>query len=159
MPDVEDVAHYFLELEGDAGEISNLKLQKLVYYAQGFSLALRGQPLFDAAIEAWMHGPVVPGLYRRFRDYGSNPIPPSAEFDSSVLSADERHLIEEVFDVYGSTQPGSSVSSPMKKILGAKTMLRASTVARFHQRVVDQLIPDTKLSFSSATAGASPSLN
>ncbi|WP_277963588.1 hypothetical protein [Pseudomonas sp. RIT-To-2] len=64
MPDLEDVAHYFLELEGDAGEISNLKLQKLVYDAQGFSLALRGQPLFDAAIEC--SGQLIPDTASSF---------------------------------------------------------------------------------------------
>lgn len=101
MPSSIDVAEYFLLLEGDGGEISNLKLQKLVYYAQGFSLALLGEPLFDEPIEAWMHGPVVPGLYHRFNKYGSNPIPPSSEFDVSVLSRDQKRLIEEVFDVYG----------------------------------------------------------
>jgi uncharacterized phage-associated protein len=101
MPSSIDVAGYFLYLEGEHGEISNLKLQKLVYYAQGFSLALLNEPLFEDRIEAWMHGPVVPGLYHRFRDFGSNPIPPSNDFDPSVFSRDQRRLIQEVFDVYG----------------------------------------------------------
>src|SRR5450631_518283 len=54
------VADYFLSLvDEEAGDsLSNLKLQKLVYYAQGFSLALTGKRLFDEAIEAWEHGPV-----------------------------------------------------------------------------------------------------
>ncbi|XEG74007.1 DUF4065 domain-containing protein [Pseudomonas sp. abacavir_1] len=101
MPSSRDVAEYFLLLEGEGGEISNLKLQKLVYYAQGFSLALLGEPLFDEPVEAWMHGPVVPELYRRFSGFGANPIPPANDFDPTVLSRDQRRLIEEVFDVYG----------------------------------------------------------
>ncbi|MFF7710228.1 type II toxin-antitoxin system antitoxin SocA domain-containing protein [Pseudomonas sp. NPDC007930] len=101
MPKCIDVAEYLLMLEGEAGEMSNLKLQKLVYYAQGFSLALRNEALFEEPIEAWMHGPVVPSLYRNFRDYGANPIPPSPNFDPSVLSQAQRHLVEEVFSVYG----------------------------------------------------------
>ena len=50
-----DVAQYFLaQMDEDAGDlISNLKLQKLVYYAQGFALALYGRPLFPERIEAW----------------------------------------------------------------------------------------------------------
>jgi uncharacterized phage-associated protein len=60
------VAEFFLaktdEDEGDL--ISNLKLQKLCYYAQGLALAVRDQPLFPEPIEAWLHGPVVPTLYR-----------------------------------------------------------------------------------------------
>ncbi len=101
MPRSLDVAEYFLLLEGDEGEISNMKLQKLVYYAQGFSLALTGKPLFDEPIEAWMHGPVVADLYHRFSEFGGNPIPLSNTFNPSVLSRDHRALIEEVFDVYG----------------------------------------------------------
>ncbi|EOG4614330.1 Panacea domain-containing protein [Pseudomonas aeruginosa] len=101
MPSSRDVAEYFLLLEGEGGEISNLKLQKLVYYAQGFSLALLGEPLFDEPIEAWMHGPVVKSLYRQFSRFGSNPIDPLNDFDDSVLSRDQKRLIEEVFDVYG----------------------------------------------------------
>ena len=57
-----DAADYFLsKIDEDAGDvITNLKLQKLVYYAQGFSLALCGRPLFAERIEAWQHGPVCP---------------------------------------------------------------------------------------------------
>lgn len=57
-----DVAAYFLwldnEREGDG--ISNMKLQKPAYYAQGFHLALFDTALFDERVEAWDHGPVVP---------------------------------------------------------------------------------------------------
>ena len=53
-----DVAEYFLsKSEVDAGDvITNLKLQKLVYYAQGFSLAINNRPLFNEQIRAWQHG-------------------------------------------------------------------------------------------------------
>lgn len=101
MPRSVDVAEYFLLLEGNEGEITNMKLQKLVYYAQGFSLALTGVPLFQEPIEAWMHGPVVPDLYNRFSGFGANPIQPSNSFNPSVLTRDQRALIEEVFEVYG----------------------------------------------------------
>jgi len=101
MPRSIDVAEYFLILEGDDGEISNMKLQKLVYYAQGFSLALLGKPLFDDPIEAWMHGPVVPSLYRRYSNFGASPIPPANDFDPTVFTREQCRLIEEVFDVYG----------------------------------------------------------
>ncbi len=64
-----DVAEYFLSLaDEEAGDfLSNLKLQKLVYYAQGFHLALFNRPLFMAAIHAWQHGPVVPELYHAYK--------------------------------------------------------------------------------------------
>jgi uncharacterized phage-associated protein len=54
---------HFLKLsQPDIGDvISNLKLQKLLYYAQGFYLAIYGKALFEEDIVAWEHGPVVRG--------------------------------------------------------------------------------------------------
>lgn len=99
-----DVANYFLsQSSDDAGDlISNLKLQKLVYYAQGFSLALLGKPLFEEEIEAWMHGPVVPELYRKYRDHGSEGIPAPADFDPSEhFNKQQIALLREVNEMYG----------------------------------------------------------
>ncbi len=45
------------ETEEDT-DVSNLRVQKLLYYAQGHYLAAKGIPLFDEAIQAWSHGPV-----------------------------------------------------------------------------------------------------
>lgn len=98
-----DVARYFLSLvnaeEGDL--MSNLKLQKLVYYAQGFHLALNGAPLFPEPIEAWTHGPVVPELYHSFKEYGGGPIPTVTDLDFSRYSPEVRELLDEVYSVYG----------------------------------------------------------
>lgn len=98
-----DVADYFLsrcdEESGDT--ISNLKLQKLVYYAQGFSLALLGEPLFENKIEAWMHGPVVPDLYQKYKSFGNSALPPPDSFDAEKLSEGQLGLLEEVWDVFG----------------------------------------------------------
>ena len=101
MPTSHDVAKYFLSVEGDEGEISNLKLQKLVYYAQGFSLALLDEPLFNEPIEAWMHGPVVASLYHRYSPYGSTSIPAPAQFDAAVFTREQRRLLDDVYEVYG----------------------------------------------------------
>lgn len=97
------VAEYFLsKTEDGAGEgITNLKLQKLVYYAQGFSLAIFGHPLFEEDIEAWAHGPVVPELYRNYKIYGSESIPPPSRFDDSCIDVDDASLLDEVYEVFG----------------------------------------------------------
>lgn len=55
-------------------DLTNLKLQKVLYYAQGHYLANQGQPLFSEDIQAWSHGPVVPGVYHRFKRFGSAPL-------------------------------------------------------------------------------------
>lgn len=54
---------------------TNLKLQKLLYYSQGWFVAITGDALFEDNIEAWVHGPVVPPVFRRFRDYRWNFLP------------------------------------------------------------------------------------
>ena len=93
------VANQFVELLHDQGGISNLKLQKLLYYAQVWHLALYGAPLFRDRIEAWVHGPVVPPVFGAFKHNKWQPI------DSTVGSAAlpdrfEPHLAE-VLEVYG----------------------------------------------------------
>ena len=54
--------------------MTNMKLQKMLYYQQGFHLAYFGTPLFDEEIEAWMYGPVVPSVYDEYKNYGKNGI-------------------------------------------------------------------------------------
>jgi len=103
MLSARDVANYFLALASEEeGElISNLKLQKLVYYAQGFSLAIRGKPLFQESIEAWTHGPVVPSLYREFKEYGSAAVEPPSDFTFDSFDPEIQELLDEVYSVYG----------------------------------------------------------
>ena len=76
MPyDPRAIANYFLDLADASGElVSPMKMQKLVYYAHGWYLALKDKPLLDEQIEAWSYGPVVRSLYRELRDYGDRPI-------------------------------------------------------------------------------------
>lgn len=104
MPTAHDVANYFLTLlDVDSGDsITNLKMQKLVYYAQGFHLAMTGQPLFEEPIEAWKHGPVVPDLYHALKVHVDQPIVRPESFDAdAVLSPEQRELLDEVYRVYG----------------------------------------------------------
>jgi len=96
----QDIADWFISRfdEDDAG-VSHLKLQKLVYYAQAWSLSLNEASLFDEDFEAWAHGPVVPSLWRDFRDFGWDnlPVPKSRpEFDE-----DTENLLEDVYGAYG----------------------------------------------------------
>lgn len=103
MYDAQTIAEYFLSLvDPEAGDaITNLKLQKLLYYAQGLHLALFNQPLFAEPIEAWMHGPVVPTVYHRYKSFGANPLPVSEAFDPTTLDAETQAFLNEVYEVYG----------------------------------------------------------
>lgn len=95
------VAKYFLALQDDEEAISNLKLQKLLYYAQGFHLAMKSRALFDDDIRAWEHGPVVPAVWREYNRYAGRPIPRPVGFDPRAIDEDTRSLLGEVASVYG----------------------------------------------------------
>lgn len=105
MPKCMDVANFFLwraRQDEDAGEVlTHLKLQKLLYYAQGFHLAMEGKPLFPEQIRAWEHGPVVPDVWHRFKASGSAPIPPPGDFDPGLFSSRQIDLLNDVYRVYG----------------------------------------------------------
>jgi uncharacterized phage-associated protein len=112
MADAINVALFFLQLadaEDEPEKLSHLRLQKLLYYAQGWSLALRDTVLFSDRIEAWAHGPVVPSVYPSFASYGNGVIPVEVfPFDSEEeLEKDDRELIEAVWNAY---KPYSALS-------------------------------------------------
>ncbi len=101
MMPAHDVAKYFVSLvDEEAGDsISNLKLQKLLYYAQGVHLVLHNEPLFPEPIEAWTHGPVVPHVYRQYKQHGGEPIPVE-KVDLEKYSGPVREILDEVNDVF-----------------------------------------------------------
>ena len=96
-----DTAQWFLALtdENEGEVLTNLKIQKLLYYAQGTHLALTDTPLFDEPIEAWRHGPVVRSVYEHYRHHGAEPIP--REIPSCEFNAQETETLEEVYSLYG----------------------------------------------------------
>jgi len=98
-----DVAKYFLTLQEDeAGDaISNLRLQKLLYYAQGYHLAIFDEPLFRESIKRWAHGPVVPEVYHDYKERGGTPIPVPEDVDFTQFDAETREFLDEVYSVFG----------------------------------------------------------
>lgn len=71
----QQIADYFIALANETQTpVTNLKLQKLVYYAQAWSLALLKEPLINEDFEAWVHGPVLPALYHQYKAFGWKPI-------------------------------------------------------------------------------------
>lgn len=106
------VANTLLVIADEHGEqLDALKLQKLVYYAHGWSLALLGRPLIDEEIQAWQYGPVVASVYHEFKRFGRRPIPELAADIAddgnlytpiiSLSATEERHLLERVWQTYG----------------------------------------------------------
>jgi uncharacterized phage-associated protein len=90
------------ELVGDNQEregTTNLKLQKVLYFVQAYYLAKLNRPVFSDNIEAWEYGPVVPSVYRRYRDHGNKPI--VFEKDNSSLAEEDKKIIQKVWNTFG----------------------------------------------------------
>ncbi|MEZ7546394.1 Panacea domain-containing protein [Veillonella sp. 20925_1_51] len=84
----------------DVEGISNLKLQKLLYYAYGCYLASTKKRLFSEHLEAWQHGPVVPEIYDIYKHYGAGSI--NSDSDSKVELEDEiTDVLEWVYNEFG----------------------------------------------------------
>lgn len=94
-----NVANYIIDNWSDKFEITNLKLNKLVYYSQVESLRKYNHPLFDDIIEAWQYGPVEPGVYRAFSSNGRNCIRKST--GSAILDETSKNLIDSVMNRLG----------------------------------------------------------
>jgi uncharacterized phage-associated protein len=76
MPyDPKAIANYFLTVAPKHDQtLDPMKIQKLVYFANGWYLAIKDEPLINEQVEAWPYGPVIPSLYREFRRFGNHPI-------------------------------------------------------------------------------------
>jgi uncharacterized phage-associated protein len=95
MGTASSVANEFLKLSKEQGvDITNMKLVKLMYIAQGLSLSLLERPIFeDDKIEAWKYGPVVPSIYHEFKHFKSEPITSkSVTLDSNWVHSSEPEL-------------------------------------------------------------------
>src|SRR5947209_10944283 len=88
-----------LSFAGDEKDpLTNLRLQKLLYYAQAWSLVLRESELFPEEIEAWRWGPVVPVVYGELpAGQGANQVPPAAFGDAPDLPPEEAELVLSVW--------------------------------------------------------------
>ena len=94
------ISDFFVASLHEHGDpLSNLKLQKLLYYAQAWFLAIFGEPLFEEEIEAWVHGPVVVSEYRRFKGWAWQPI--TEDLQAPNVSGIVQQHLNEVLDVYG----------------------------------------------------------
>lgn len=134
MAKVQDVALFFIDLakqknDAECGDLmTNLRLQKLLFFAQGWHLARYGKPLFDAPIEAWRLGPVVPEVYRTYKKHGNFGIADECAPPSDAFTPEEYELLLDVareYDmkstsslIYESHEPGApwSLTKPSEVI-------------------------------------------
>jgi uncharacterized phage-associated protein len=99
ITNLDTIADYFIYVANDTGSfISNLKLQKLVYYAQAWHLGIYDTPLFDEDFEAWVHGPVIPALFYQYKEFSWKPI--LKEVQKPDFSPELNEFLEEITEEY-----------------------------------------------------------
>ena len=92
---LETATRYFInELKPDT-----LKLQKLLYFTQGISYCMNDEEFFEEEFEAWVHGPVIPAIYHRYKEYGYNPI--NINYEIANIDSPQLNVLEYVKSNYG----------------------------------------------------------
>jgi uncharacterized phage-associated protein len=114
------IANLILDMADCRGvTVSNLALNKIVYFLHGIFLARFGRPLIDAKIEAWQYGPVFREIYHQFKKFGDKPIneratvlnAESGEFEvcSYNLEQNEYEFLQDIADSYLKMRPSMLV--------------------------------------------------
>jgi len=116
MAKVRDVAHFFIDLatrqnNAEMGDLmTNLRLQKLLYFAQGWHLARFGRPLFDAQLNAWDFGPVVPEIYHEYKTNGRCGISETFDLPQDAFTPSELELLLDVVREYADRSTSALVT-------------------------------------------------
>ncbi|MEF2548992.1 Panacea domain-containing protein [Aurantimonas sp. E1-2-R+4] len=132
-------------------KITNLALQKLLYFAHGIYLTKTKKPLVSGYFEAWQHGPVHPSVYRAFKHGGSAPIAtravkqdPLTGRTQDLPTPDDIAVIDIVSDVmrfYGPMSTGRLVDlSHAKDAPWSAVVDKARTNVAFGMRISDNVI-------------------
>lgn len=113
------VANEYLDLAQRDGEfIDPMKIQKLVYLAHGWHLALAGPPLITENVEAWPYGPVIRDLYNEFRKFRASPIhgKASVSAQSPALDSYATRLIGGVWAKFRPFRRSNCPCIPMNQV-------------------------------------------
>ncbi len=139
------IADYFLYKGNKSNTpITNKKLQKLLYYAQAWSLVIRDNKLFKDKIEAWVHGPAIKNIYFKFKSFGFSPIQSNIqEQDIKDLSPDVISFLDEIWNIYGhldaqyletlshSEQPWIEAREGLQSHEGSSNIISLPTMRKF----------------------------
>lgn len=99
---IKDVAEYYLKIvDRESGSsITPLKLQKILYYTQGFYLALHETELFPEEFQAWTHGPANPQIYDTYKIYGYSAISEPEDYENP-FDVDTIKFLNNVWETFG----------------------------------------------------------
>jgi uncharacterized phage-associated protein len=104
MIDCLNAARYFIVKayeDGKEAKMTNMKVQKLLYYSQSLYLALYDEPLFKEEIQAWRYGPVCPPAYRFYSEFEANQLPIPDPEELSQIPDETKNVLAEVWEYFG----------------------------------------------------------
>ncbi len=111
MGNVMDAARFFIDTFRSSEDLmTNLRLNKFLYFAQARSLVRLKQPLFDAPLQAWHYGPVVPLVHSQYKKDGKRPISDRASYSLEGFTPEQRETMIDVARVYGRYSTAAIVS-------------------------------------------------
>lgn len=108
MVPAEIIAKEFVNMGISAGDpVTQMKLQKMVFFAQGLHLALHQEPLCGDPFFAWKFGPVIPSIYQQYKKWGSSPIVekpvmaanPANPHSTDLLTSMERETVDYTWEI------------------------------------------------------------
>ena len=113
--------------------MTNLKLQKLLYYCQGWHLALLDEPMFSDSVEAYKLGPVVPSVYKKYKDRNDPAKPLITPTVRPNVPVKTGLVLEDVWDKYG-----KFTASGLVDMTHSETPWREAYQAKKDHRVITQ---------------------
>lgn len=166
------VANFMLDLAAERDAlVSNLVLQKLLYFAHGHYLIRHKNPLVQGAFEAWTHGPVHSAVYQTFKHHGGAPIT-SRAVGRNVITGEPRILarpespaveviLRDVLKAYGHLSPTRLIDishaskGPWDAVMN-KTQTSVSLGARIPDSVIRESFRHHKISIGDETRAGEP---
>jgi uncharacterized phage-associated protein len=143
------IAYAFVKKAIESGNpVTQMKLQKLVYFAHGLHLASYDEPLISEYFQAWKYGPVVPAIYQEYKYYGSSPI---ATTDLLSISYNVSDVEDELTTIdVNATQSINTTWNALKLMSATQlsnwTHKESSPWAiNYEEGVNEKIIPDTEI--------------
>lgn len=122
--------------------ISNLQLQKILYYIQGILLAKNGEGIFSENIEAWQYGPVIPEVYYAFNKYASSEI--INDYDINIqFDEEDKTIIDSIIEEKSRLNAWRLVSDthkedPWKNIYkGSNVIIKNEDIKRYFRSIIN----------------------
>lgn len=124
------IAQYFINKYGDVGNITPMKLIKLVYIAHGWYLGFTDKQLISESPEAWKYGPVIPSVYDKYKSYRNQNIYPTTKNVFNLgINAKDQLFLDKIWTTYGKEnglqlsnrthQPGTPWSIVWNKLINS----------------------------------------